>query len=118
MMAEGVPLDPRVLVEAHDPKYSDRTYLKSRLACTHPPDVASIAGLRGSFFPGWVVGDDWQEKYPHFPHSEMHSKEDMEKFDALYKSVSDWGRRERTMARITGWEKRPEQYKYPWGSLP
>jgi hypothetical protein len=77
MMAEGVQIDPRVLVEAQDPVYKERTHLKSRLACSHPADIAYVAGERERLWPGWVTGDEWEEKYPDFPHSQMRDMEDM-----------------------------------------
>ena len=105
MLAENVPLDPRVLVEALDPKHKHRTYLKSKSACTHPARVAVLAGEGGCIVPGWVVGEEWKERYPVFPHSEMRSMGDMEEFDGLYREVGNVERMKRTMERVADWER-------------
>jgi len=99
-MVENVPLDPRVLVEAWDPKDTHRTYLKSRSQCTHHSLVAVLNGMGGCMVPGWVVGNKWKEKYPVFPHSEMRSMGDMEAFDGLYREVGNTERMKRTMERV------------------
>jgi hypothetical protein len=63
LVAEQVPIDPRVTLEAKHPTEGP-TARKTRLLCNHPAQASPMSGS------GYVHGDEWIELSPKWPHSD------------------------------------------------
>lgn len=93
MATEGLPLDPRILASAYNRESVQTTALKSRLKCVHLSRCSFKRSKRSGYGrigltengPEFVVGDEWKETVPGFPHSQVRDINDMIALDFLLK---------------------------------